>query len=110
MTIDRRHSPRTRCSGLVSITVKAGKYRGASFVGLLQDIGDGGVAVLLDGGQFVRGTEVEIEVPGAPSVAAWVCHSATVHEGCRVGMSFHPVRAAMLEECWEPALCRNAAI
>lgn len=106
MYVDRRKSSRTPCSGVVTLAVQAGPLKGAAYVGLLCDISDGGLAVMLDGGCLTRGTSVIVDITGLPVVPAWVCHSTQGQDGWRVGLSFAYIPAEVADSCWEPELCR----
>jgi hypothetical protein len=67
------------------------------FVGLLQDMSDGGVCVLLDGGEFTRGTSVTLTLSDGLALSTWVCHTTASNDGVRIGLSFAPIE---FENCW----------
>jgi hypothetical protein len=53
-------------------------------MGFLQDLSDGGIGVLLDGGTFVRGTELTLQLNDDLKLTAWVCHAVTNQDGCQL--------------------------
>jgi hypothetical protein len=90
--VDRRCSQRNACTGIAGVAFLDGQHRGATFVGLLQDMSEGGVCVVFDAGVTIeRGTAVLLMLHDDLTVSAWVCQSATCDEGCRIGLSFNPV-------------------
>lgn len=107
---ERRKSLRMPCSGIVSLRMLDGVYRGATLTALLHDLSDGGVCVFMDGGQFQRGTAVMLELHEGLPISAWVCHSRRTSEHCQVGLSFHPVGIGAPEQCWEPEFCQHGTV
>ncbi len=75
-------------------------------MGLLEDISDGGVCVIMDEELFERRTAVILYLHDGLPVSAWVCHSTNRDEGLRLGLSFHPVDTQVPEQCWGPQVCQ----
>ena len=107
---ERRRHPRIRCGGIVSVEIQTGGQRGASLVGLLHDISDGGLCVILDGGAFYRGAVVVIDFHDEVRVPAWVCHCTTAAGYCRLGLSFEPIDGGFPEYCWEERRCQLSPV
>ena len=78
-------------SGVVTMLVGDGQYKGASFAGLVENVSDGGLCLVLDGGSLVRGTPVRIEFQEGLILNAWVCHCKNTPEGSHVGLSFDAI-------------------
>jgi hypothetical protein len=74
-------------------------------MGFLQDLSDGGIGVLLDGGTFVRGTELTLQLNDDLKLTVWVCHAVMNQDGCRLGLSFAPCATLEPDEC--PTLVGN---
>ena len=103
MKVDQRRSPRLPCSGVVTLLVADGEYRGASLVGLVEDISQGGICVVLDGGFFSRGTAVRIEFQDGLILSGWVCHCKNTAGSSRLGLSFDPIDPLQsTETCFQP--------
>ena len=88
MRRERRRTVRSDYNALVTITIDDGLARGASYVGLLRNLSDGGIGVLLDCASLRRGTSVTVGIEGLPAISARVCHCTALDEGTLVGVSF----------------------
>jgi hypothetical protein len=107
---ERRRSVRGDYNALVSVRVHDGPAKGTPYLGLLRDISDGAIGVVLDGAigvvldgaYLARGTAVTVEMDGLPSRSAQVCHSMRLIHRTLIGFSF----AAVANEAasWQTAL------
>ena len=105
---ERRSSRRDICVGVAGLTIQNGPYRGATLVGLIRDISDGGICIMLDGGTFERGTAVQVQTNDGLSFAAWVCHCSPELGASRVGFSFAPIDQCCPNDCFDPPLCATS--
>lgn len=87
-TGDRRQSERLPCTGVVTLEIEDGGYKGSSLVGLVTDISNNGICIVLDGGQFDPGSAVRIEFSDRLQLGGWIVHCQRVAEGSRVGIAF----------------------
>ena len=88
---DRRKSPRVPYCRVVTLLVSDGLYTGGSLVGLVEDISQGGICVVLDAGLFTRGMAVRVEFPDGLTLSAWVCHCTNIAGSSKLGLSFDPI-------------------
>src|SRR6266849_6464157 len=105
MDQERRKHLRPDCHGFVELRMKDGEYRGAILAGVLMDISDGGVCVLLNGTVFSRGTAVDVELPDGLTLSSWVCHSTQADGLSRIGLSFTEVDSRLPNSCFNPTNC-----
>lgn len=87
---------------MVSLAFQDGRHRGATFMGLIDDMSDGGLCVILDGGVFERGTAVTLYLHEGLPMSAWICYSVQHQDGCRLGLSFSEVNSERAELCCKP--------
>lgn len=109
MDLERRKHVRTPCGGVVSLTMKSGEFRGATFAGILVDISEGGICLVLDGGVFSRGTEVELEFQDGLRLPAWACHCRSMDGLTTIGLSFTVVEDLSPHDCFNQLNCATAA-
>jgi ribosomal-protein-serine acetyltransferase len=90
----------------VTVTAQAGLSEGVVYAGMLRDMSDGGVCVLLDRDcGLTRGMKVELAFVDGPPLCAWVCHNSHAGEtSWSLGMSFAPVEIEKPEQQEDPGL------
>jgi hypothetical protein len=91
--MEQRLSPRFTLGGLVTFEVKSGTHKDKTLAAELRDVSDGGIGLVMEVGNFARGTEVRLIFPSGLPLTAWICHCA-VRDGitCIVFRSCYRMR------------------
>ncbi len=78
-------------SGVSTLRFNEGEFKGAALVGLLRAITADGIAVVLDGGLFSRGTSVQVQLDDGSQLRAWVRECTTADESSCLELSLTPI-------------------